>query len=369
MSKTEWLTSAPVSATNQKADTPLYHFLARLMRGENLSMNEAAEFFRALTDANANASQIAGALVALTTKGETSEELAGMTRVIREQAVKIKTRQKNVVDMAGTGSSAAKTFNVSTAAAFVAAGAGLNIAKHASRGVISRSGSADALGKLGVKVAVEPAITQACLNGAGICFVFAPKFHPSLRRVGDVRRNLGIRTCLNLLGVLSNPAEIQRQLIGVWHPSLLEPLAEAVAFLGTEKTWIVYGADGLDEITLSNETFVAEIADKKIRKFKLSPEDFGIQRAEIGHLKAETPEQSAKIIREILESKRRDEARSLVVLNAAAALIVGGVAEQPMQAARLAEQSIDSGSARIKLERLIQTTNKNRNSAAETKTV
>ena len=358
MSKTEWLMFAPISATNPKADTPLYHFLVRLMRGENLSMDEATEFFRALTDANANTAQIAGALVALTTKGETSEELAGMTRVMREKAVKVKTRQSNNVDMAGTGSSSAKTFNVSTAAAFVAAGAGLHVAKHASRAVVSRTGSADALGKLGVKVAVEPTITQACLNGAGICFLFAPNFHPYLRRVGDVRRNLGIRTCLNLLGVLSNPADVERHLIGVWHPSLLEPLAEAVALLGTERTWIVYGADGLDEVTLSNETFVAEITGKKIRKFKLSPEDFGIQRAGIEHLKAETPEQSAKIIREVLDGKRRDEARSLVVLNAAAALVVGGVAKQPMQAARLAEQSIDSGSARIKLERLMQTTNK-----------
>lgn len=360
MSKTEWLMSAPTSATNQKADTPLYHFLARLMRGENLSINEASNFFRALTDANANTAQIAGALVALTTKGETGEELAGMTGVMREQAVKIKTRQNNIVDMAGTGSSHAKAFNISTAAAFVAAGAGLNVAKHTSRAVVSRTGSADVLGKLGVNVAVEPAITQACLNGAGICFLFAPNFHPHLRRVGDVRRNLGIRTCLNLLGVLSNPADVSKQLIGVWHPSLLEPMAEAVSLLGTKCTWIVYGADGLDEITLSNETFVAEVTGKKIRKFKVSPEDFGIQRAEFEHLKAEKPEQSAKIIREVLESRRRDEARSLVVLNAAAALIVGGLVKQPMQAARLAEQSIDSGSALTKLERLIQTTNKSK---------
>src|SRR5688500_9764174 len=194
MSKTEWLMFAPISATNPKADTPLYRFLVRLMRGENLSMDEASEFFRALTDSNANTAQIAGALVALTTKGETSEELAGMTRVMREKAVKVKTRQSNIVDMAGTGSSSAKTFNVSTAAAFVAAGAGLHVAKHASRAVVSRTGSADVLGKLGVKVAVEPTITQACLNGAGICFLFAPNFHPYLRRVGDVRRNLGIRT-------------------------------------------------------------------------------------------------------------------------------------------------------------------------------
>lgn len=358
MSKTEWLMFAPISATNPKAETPLYRFLARLMRGENLSLDEASDFFRALTDANANTAQIAGALVALTTKGETSEELAGMTRVMREQAVKVKTRQNNIVDLAGTGSSAAKTFNVSTAAALVAAGAGLPVAKHTSRGVMSQAGSADVLGKLGVKVTVEPAISQACLNGAGICFIFAPRFHPNLRRVGDIRRSLGIRTCLNLLGVLSNPANAPKQLIGVWHPSLVEPMAKALALLGTERAWTVHGADGLDEITLTNETFVAEISGGKIKTFKLSPEDFGVQRGKIEQLKAETPDQSAKIIREVLESNRRDEARSLIVLNAAAALVVGGIAKEPMQAARLAEQSIDSGSARIKLERLIQTTNK-----------
>ena len=358
MPKTEWLFAAPVSATNSKADTPLYHFLVRLIRGEDLSVEESAEFFRALIDVNANSAQIAGALVALTAKGETFEELAGMARVMRENAVKITSRQKNFIDLAGTGSSPAKTFNISTAAAFVAAGAGLTVAKHASRAVTSQTGSADVLGKLGVKVSVEPEIVQACLNGAGIGFLFAPKFHPALRRVGDVRRNLGIRTCLNLLGVLANPAKAPKQLIGVWHPSLIEPMARALALLGAQNAWVVHGSDGLDEITLTGETFVAEGSNAKIRMFGISPEDFGLQRGKIEHLKAETPDKSAKIIREVLASQRRDEARSIVVLNAAAALLIGGITKQPMHAARLAEQSIDSHSAQVKLERLIQTTNK-----------
>lgn len=358
MPKTEWLFAAPVSATNSKADTPLYKFLIRLIRGEDLSLAEAAEFFRALIDVNANSAQIAGALAALTAKGETFQELAGMARVMRDSAVKISSRQKNFIDLAGTGSSSVKTFNVSTAAAFVAAGAGLTVAKHASRGVMSKTGSADVLGKLDVKVSIEPEIAQACLNGAGINFMFAPKFHPALRRVGDVRRSLGIRTCLNLLGVLANPANAPKQLIGVWHPSLIELMAESLALLGTQKAWIVHGSDGLDEITLTGETFVAEVSDGKIKNFTVTPEDFGLQRGKIEHLRTETPEQSAKIIKEVLASKRRDEARSLVVLNAAAALVIGGIAKQPMQAARLAEQSIDSHSAQVKLERLIQTTNK-----------
>lgn len=359
-SKTDWLAAAPAArATNEKADTPLFPFLMRLLRGEDLSFADAAEFFRALTDDDANPAQVAGALTALTAKGETPEELAGMARVMREQAVKITTRHKNFIDTTGTGSSAAKTFNVSTATAFVVAGAGLPVAKHANRAVASNTGSADVLTKLGVKISAEPEIAQACLNGAGICFMFAPKFHPTLRRVGDVRRNLGIRTCLNLLGVLANPAGAPKQIVGVWHKSLIEPMAQALALLGAQHAWVVQGVDdGLDELTLTGETLVAEVFGGKLKTFKITPEDFGLQRSDTKHLRAETPEQSAKIIREVLSGKRRDEARALVILNAAAALLVGGLAKKPIQAARLAEQSIDSASAQVKLERLIQTTNK-----------
>lgn len=358
MSKTDWLLDAPATATNRKADTPLHGFLVRLMRGENLSIDEASEFFRALTDENANPAQIAGSLVALAAKGETFEELAGMAKVMREKAVRIASRQKNFIDTAGTGSSHAKTFNVSTAAAFVIAGAGLSVAKHGNRAVTSKTGSADVLDKLGVKVSSEPQVAQICLNGAGMCFMFAPKFHPSLRRVGDIRRSLGVRTSLNLLGPLSNPARAPKQIIGVWHESLVAPMAQALMMLGTERAWVVHGSDGLDEVTLTGETAVAEITKNNIEYYKIEPENFGLKRAGIEHLQAKSPGESAKIIMEVLQSKRRDEARSLVVLNAAAALFVGGAAKDTMQAARLAEQSIDSGQAQNKLERLIQTTNK-----------
>ena len=359
MSKTEWLQSAPVSPTNSKANTELFPYLARLMRGEDFAADEAADFFRALTDFAANPAQIAGALVALTAKGETFAELAGMAGVMREQVVKIRTRQKNLIDTSGTGSSAAKTFNVSTAAAFVVAGAGLPVAKQINRGVLSKTGSADVLSKLGVKISGEPDVAQTCLNGAGICVMFAPKFHPHLRRVGDVRRNLGIRSCLNLLGVLANPASASNQLIGVWHPSLFEPMAQALALLGNERAWVVYGSDGMDEMTLTGDTFVAEVFANKIREFRIAPEDFGLQRAaSVEHLRIKTSDESARIIRDVLSSKRRDEARALIVLNAAAALVVGGIARDPVHAARLAEQSIDSGQAQNKLDRLIQTTNK-----------
>ena len=358
MSRSDWLIDSPKTAVSKKADTALYPFLASLMRGENLSYKDSSEFFRQLTSRDAVAEQIAGALVALGSKGETFEELAGMARVMNEQATDITTHHKNFIDTSGTGSSYAKTFNVSTAAAFVIAGAGLAVAKHSSRAVTSSTGSADVLNQLEVKIAGEPKLSQACLDGAGICFMFAPKFHPTLLRVGDVKRSLGIRTSLNLLGVLSNPSNAPRQLIGVWHPSLVEPMAQALALLGRKQAWVVHGSDGLDEITLAGTTHVAEVTGNKIRTFDLSPEDFGLQKTKIEHLRVSSPQESAQIISDVLESKRRDEARSLIVLNAAAALIVGGKIDNPIQAARLAEQSIDSGSARIKLDRLIQTTNK-----------
>ena len=356
--KTKWLLDAPTSATNPKSDTPLYKYLVRLVRGEDLSMDEASDFFRVLTDAQTYPQQIAGALAALTAKGETFAELAGMARVLRENAVEINTRHQNYIDTAGTGSSAAKTFNVSTAAAFVIAGAGLPVAKQVSRAVTSNSGSAEVLARLGVKVSGDAGSAHACLDGAGIGFMFAPKFHPTLKRVGTIRSNLGIRSCFNLLGVLANPANPPKQIVGVWHQSLVETMAQALMLLGIENAWVVHGKDGLDELTLIGETLVAEVYGNKVRKFVVTPEDFGLQRGEINHLKVETPEESAKIISEVLASKRRDEARSLIVLNAAAALLVGGLADNPMHAARLAEQSIDSHSAQVKLERLIQTTNK-----------
>lgn len=354
----DWLLSAPLSATNSKADTPLFAYLARLIRGEDLTAKEASAFFRALTDQSADTVQIAGALTALTAKGETFEELAGMASVMRKNAVPIRSSQKAAVDIAGTGSSGTRTFNVSTAAAFVAAGAGLSIAKQSNRGVTSRMGSADVLTALGVKVAAEPTAAQASLNGVGLCFVFAPNFHPTLRRLGEIRRLLGIRTCLNVLGLLANPAGVARHLVGVWHRSLLDPLAGALSLLKTEQAWVVHGEDGLDEITLTGKTYIVEVIGRETREFHLTPKDFGLKSGRIDHLQSANAKESAAVIRDVLASKRRDEARSLVVMNAAAALIIGGIAKDPIHAARLAEQSIDSGQAENKLERLIQVTNK-----------
>lgn len=356
-SKSDWLLSAPVSATNTKSDTPLFPYLARLIRGEDLSTNEAALFFRALTDTNIGSNQIAAAVTALTAKGETADELAGMAGVMRILATTVKA-PKTAVDIAGTGSSPARTFNLSTAAALVAAGAGLVVAKQSNRGLMTKSGSIDVLVELGIRAAEEPQIAQASLSGVGLTFLSAPKFHPALRRIGDVRGKLGIRTCLNVLGLLANPALVSRQLVGVWHRSLVEPVAKALAILKSDKAWVVHGEDGLDEITLAGNTFVAEVDGNEVQTGTVSPADFGLKSGSIDHLKTNSAKESARIILDVLASRRRDEARSLIVLNAAAALVIGGIARDPMHAARLAEQSIDSGQAQNKLDRLIQVTNK-----------
>jgi len=331
--------------------------LAKLVRGEDLSTDEAAKFFAAMTGGQVGSNQIAAALTALTAKGETFEELAGMASVMRSLAVKIRA-PKTAVDIAGTGSSPARTFSVSTGAAFVAAGAGLVVAKQSNRGITSKMGSTDVLTELGVKMTGEPEVAQTSISGAGLCFMFAPKFFPALRRLADVRSALGLRTCLNILGLMANPAGVNRQLIGVWHKSLIEPTTRALSLLKSEMAWVVHGSDGLDEVTLSGKTFVGAVKGNEIRAYTISPSDFGLKAAKIGHLKPGSAKESAGIIRDVLSGKRRDEARSLIVLNAAAALVVGGLAPDPMHAARLAERAIDSGMAQNKLDRLIQVTNK-----------
>src|SRR6266849_2194860 len=313
------------------------------MRGHHLSRAEAVLFLDALLDPAATDAQLAAALIALKLKGETVEELAGLAEGMRARAVRINTHHACFIDTAGTGSSCAKTFNVSTAAAFVIAGAGLPVAKHGNRAASSRCGSADVLTALGVNVSMSPEISEKCLNEIGICFMFAPLYHGATARVAGIRRELGVQTTFNLLGPLTNPARAPRQIVGVWDRNLVEPLARALALLGTERAWIVHGADGLDEVTISGETFVAEAGNGKIRTFEIQPEDFGLTRDILDGLSGGDAEGNAAIIRSVLSGARRDAARLLVVVNAAAALQVGGVAKDLRDGARLAEQSIDSG--------------------------
>jgi anthranilate phosphoribosyltransferase len=336
---------------------PLRQYLLRLLRKENLTRGEAAELLAAMLQDDASDAQIAAVLVALNAKGETVDELAGMAEALRGRAVKVKSCHTAFIDTAGTGSSRAKTFNVSTAAAFVIAGAGLAVAKHGNRAASSKSGSADVLTALGVNVSALANVTEGCLNEIGICFMFAPLYHGATARVAGIRRELGVHTSFNLLGPLSNPAGAPRQIIGVWRQDLVELLANVAAALGTERAWVVHGADGLDEITLAGKTFVAEAHDGVVKTFEIAPSEFGLVESSLDHLRGGDAAANAQIIRDVLSGKRSDEARALVLINAAAALFVGGKAADLSEAARVAAESIDSGAAQMKLEQLIAATN------------
>src|SRR6185312_3258634 len=258
--------------------------LSKLTRRENLTRAEASRLLESLLEPDATDAQIGATLVALSSKGETFDELAGMASALRSRSVRVNPSHDCFIDTAGTGSSPAKTFNISTAAAFVIAGAGLPVAKHGNRAASSRSGSADVLTALGVNVSAVPQISEQCLNSIGICFMFAPLYHGATARVAAVRRELGVHTTFNLLGPLTNPAGAPLQIIGVWNRDVVKPMAEALALLGTERAWVVHGADGLDEITLSDTTYVAEAYDGRLNEFQITPEEFGLGRGPISDL-------------------------------------------------------------------------------------
>jgi anthranilate phosphoribosyltransferase len=341
-------------------DGGLRELTLRLMRGENLQREEAATLHTALLSPAATDAQIAGALISLAIKGETVEELAGMAEAMRGRAVRLDTAQSKLIDTAGTGSSQVKTFNVSTAAAFVIAGAGLPVAKHGSRAATSHSGSADVLEALGVNTAARLETVKRCLDEQGICFMFAPLFHGATARVAQVRKELGVHTIFNLLGPLTNPARAPFQLVGVWHRSLLEPVAGALQALGSRTAWVVHGSDGLDEITIAGETHIAAIGEQTLRRFTIEPKDFGLERAPLEKLRRGMPADNAAMIREVLARSRERTvsiARDLVVVNAAAALVIAGVASDLASAAELAFDSIESGRAAAKLEALVKATN------------
>jgi anthranilate synthase component I len=336
----------------------------RLMRGENLSRAEAGNLLGCVLNPIATDAQIAAALTSLAVKGETFDELAGIAEAMRNRALPLRSRHARFIDTAGTGSSAAKSFNVSTAAAFVIAGAGLPVAKHGSRAATSRCGSADVLQAMGVNTAAPLETVERCLNEHEICFMFAPLFHTATARVAHIRRELGVRTTFNLLGPLTNPARTPFQIVGVWHLSLLERVAAALARLGVEKAWVVHGADGLDEITIADKTYVAACSSAgDVETFTLSPNDFGLERQHFDGFRGKGPQENAQLIRAILggvKTNATTPARDLVIANAAAALHLAGVAPDLRSAAILARESIDSGSAASKLDALIRETNRSR---------
>ena len=367
-----WLlpTPPPTNGLSRQAiavgDVDLRQMTLRLMRGEDLSRVEAGNFLSALLNPAATDGQVAAALAVLAVKGETVDELAGMAEAMRNRGIRLNTGHDRFIDTAGTGSSAAKTFNVSTAAAFAIAGAGLPVAKHGSRAATSHCGSADVLEALSVNTAASTETVERCLNEHGICFMFAPLFHGATARVAQVRRELGVHTTFNLLGPLTNPARAPFQILGVWHRSLLERVASALALLGAKKAWVVHGADGLDEITLTGDTFVAACPASSagmpdVETFTVAPEDFGLERRSIDGLPGGGPLENAQLIRAILHGDRNGHlsvARDLVIINAAAALFLSGFSQDLRQAAVMARESIDSGRAASKLDVLIRETNR-----------
>lgn len=357
-----WLLPTPARRDQAAEESPVRALLVRLMRGEDLSRDEAALFFNAAMSDGATDAQIGAALVALAVKGETVAELTGMAEAMRARAARIQCKHERFIDTAGTGSSFAKTFNVSTAAAFVIAGAGLPVAKHGSCAATSLSGSADVLMELGVNVRADVFVSERCLNEDGICFLFAPLYHAATARVAGIRRQLGVHTTFNLLGPLTNPAGAPRQIIGVWHQSLLEPLARVLVALGTQHAWVVHGEDGLDEITTAGATMIAEARDNCVRTFTITPPDFDLTRnSHLEELRGGNARLNAELIREVFRSEdgspRISAARDLIIANAAAAIFVGGLEKDCRSAAGRAAESIRSGAALEKLEALRVRTN------------
>ena len=326
--------------------------LNRLIAREDLTQTEAAALLVEMMSDKTSDAEIAAALVALSAKGETEEELAGFAETMRGRAARVTTRHRRFMDTCGTGGSAAKTFNISTASAFVVAAAGVPVAKHGNVGVTTKAGSADVLRALGFKIELEPKRVAESLDSIGIGFMFAPLHHASTRRVAQVRRELGVRTIFNLLGPLTNPAGAPFQIVGVSHPTAGERMARALARLGVSRAWVVRGEDGLDEITLAGRTVVHEAGSDGVRSFEIAPEDFGLRRAALDGLRDRGADENAAVIRAVLAGERRDAARDLVLANAAAALYIAGASTSLAGAVELASQAIDTGEALAKLEAL-----------------
>ena len=334
-----------------------------LVDRRDLSRIEAAAAMEAIMSGAATNAQIAAFLTALRMKGETVEELIGFAQVMRQKAVKVRapadevvaatgTDREMLIDTAGTGGDASGTFNVSTATAFVVAGAGLKVAKHGNRSVSSLCGSADVVETLGINIELSPVKVARCIDEVGIGFLYAPLLHTAMKHVMAARREMGIRTVFNMLGPLTNPAGANAQVIGVYSDALTEPLARVLAELGTLRAFVVHGEDGLDEISNTGPSHISEVHEGVVRSSRVGPEDFGLSRASIQDLRGGDREENAGIIRAVLAGESGPR-RDIVVMNASAALVVGGKARDFKEGVALAAQSIDSGAAEAKLSGLV----------------
>jgi anthranilate phosphoribosyltransferase len=326
--------------------------IEKLMRREDLTSDEAAAAMDEIMAGRAAEAQIAGFLIGLAMKGERPTEIVGLARTMRAHGVGLSRRFSGVFDCCGTGGDRSGTFNVSSCVAIVVAACGVRVAKHGNRSVSSLCGSADVYEALGVRVTASPAVVERCLDEAGIGFFFAPTFHPSMRHAGPVRRALGVRTAFNLLGPLTNPGGATRQLVGVPRPEFAELLARSLMLLGSERAWVVHGADGIDEISTTGFTKIAECRDGAVNTFYLHPADVGLPKASPSALKGGTAAENASILADVLSGKHGPP-RDIVLLNAGAALFVAGAARSVGEGIRAAADAIDRGAARTTLDRLV----------------
>ena len=323
--------------------------------GEPLSEADAQAAFEVMMSGDATPAQIGGFLMALRVRGESVPEITGAARAMRAKAVAIKAPE-GAIDTVGTGGDAAGTFNVSTASAIVVAGCGVPVAKHGNKAFTSKSGAADVLAALGVNLDADFSLVERALHEAKICFMMAPRHHGAMRHVAGPRVELGTRTIFNILGPISNPAGVRRQLVGVFARHWLEPIATVLGKLGSERAWIVHGSDGLDEVTLTGPTHVAELKDGQVRSFEVRPEDAGLPVCRPDDLKGGDPEENAAVMRALLAGEA-GPIRDFVLINAGAALIVAGRAGDLKEGAALAAESIDSGKARAALDKLVAISN------------
>jgi anthranilate phosphoribosyltransferase len=331
----------------------IQHAIRKVSQRENLTQDEAQAAMDDIMAGNATPAQIGGYLMALRLKGETVEEITGSARSMRAAANPAPVRSQRVIDTCGTGGDTTNTFNISTTAAFVAAGAGAPVAKHGNRAVSSQSGSADVLGALGVNLNLTPEQAAQCVDEVGIGFLFAPAFHPAMRHAIGPRRELGVRTIFNILGPLTNPAGARRQVMGVFSDHLTEILACVLKELGSEAVFVVHGAGGLDELSTLGPTRVSELRDGEVRTYPLEPVRFGLKPATLEDIRGGAPEENAAISRSILAGRGSTAQREIVMLNAAAALVVAGVAVDLQAGLEKAAQVLDSGKGLERLEALV----------------
>jgi anthranilate phosphoribosyltransferase len=329
--------------------------IAKVAAGASLSASEAEGAFERILSGESTPSQTGAFLMALRVRGETVDEITGAVRAMRGKMLRV-AADPAAIDIVGTGGDNVGTWNVSTLAAIIAAACGVKVAKHGNRAASSKSGAADVLTALGVKIGLPPEHVARCIDDVGVGFMMAPTHHASMRHVGPVRVELGTRTIFNLLGPLSNPAGVTKQVVGVFSPAWLEPIAETLKSLGSTHVWVVHGDDGLDELTTTGPTHVVELKDGKLRRFIVSPADAGLSVSGMDALRGGDPQANAEALRAVVDGAM-NAYRDIAVLNAAAGLIVAGKAADLDAAARLAEAALDSGEVRATLDKLIAASN------------